>query len=49
MEKPVDAQAFFDGSYYKVGLHGKAFIWIEGEWKRSSKDKAEIIKNTTKS
>lgn len=44
MNKPVDAQVFFDGSFYKVGLHGHAYMWVNGEWKRSQKEAKDIEK-----
>jgi len=40
---------FFDGSYYKLGLHGLPFRYTGESWVRSTKSKtevkAEIIKN----
>lgn len=29
---PIDAQGYVDGSYYKIGLHGKAYRWTGKEW-----------------
>ncbi len=32
------------GSYYKIGVHGKAFFFDDGDWKKSDKEPAEVIR-----
>ena len=42
MHQPKDAQIAMDGSFYKIGLRGKPFIYINEEWKLSQKSANEI-------
>ena len=46
---PADQnQIWLDGSLYKIGAHGKAFMRIDGRWVVSSK-KPVIVKNALRS
>lgn len=40
MRVPRDADAYISGSYYKVGLMEKAFIFLNGEWVLCSQPQA---------
>ncbi len=43
MSKPEGAQIFYKGAYYKIGRHGKPYIYCdECGWIRSVKDPVEI-------
>jgi hypothetical protein len=42
MIKPEGAQAWIDGSFYKLGRFMKPYIWIAGGWRLSRKDAHEI-------
>jgi hypothetical protein len=33
---PNDAEYFNNGLYYKIGVHGKAFIWVLDGWIKSA-------------
>ena len=37
MDKPEDALLEMDGSFYKIGLHRRVFIWNQGGWIKSNK------------
>lgn len=37
MSTPNDTQAVIDGTHYKIGRHGRPFIWVCGAWVRSTK------------
>jgi hypothetical protein len=32
MKTPTGAIGYLNGTYYKIGLHGKAFRWINNSW-----------------
>lgn len=34
---PAKATHFGHGAYYKVGVHGRVFVYIEGYWHKSAK------------
>ncbi len=40
---------FFDGSYYKLGLHGLPFRYTGESWVRSTKSKTEVKAEIIKS
>jgi len=40
--KPEGSQVFFDGSYYKLGLHDLTYRWGDTEWVRSTKTPSEV-------
>ena len=40
--KPQGAQVFFDGSFYKIGLHGLSYRYDGKAWTRSTKTTNEI-------
>ena len=42
MRVPRDADAYISGSYYKVGLMEKAFIFLNGEWVLSTREVSEV-------
>jgi hypothetical protein len=42
MNKPEGAQAWIDGSFYKLGRFHKPFIWIAGGWRLSRKNAQEV-------
>jgi len=44
MTNPKDSQIFLDGSHYKIGLNKKPFIWVDGQWIRSSKKADDITR-----
>lgn len=39
---PKYFQLDLSGTYYKVGLHGLVFIWLNNGWVRSAKTADEI-------
>jgi hypothetical protein len=42
MIKPEGAQAWIDGSFYKLGRFHKPYIWIAGGWRLSRRDAMEV-------
>jgi len=32
MKTPTGAIGYLNGAYYKIGLHGKAFRWVNNSW-----------------
>lgn len=46
--KPPGAQVYTSGSWYKIGLRGLPFVWIDGEWKRSNKPAHDLRKHINK-
>jgi hypothetical protein len=32
MKTPTGAIGYLNGAYYKIGLHGKAFRWVNKQW-----------------
>jgi len=43
--KPIGAQAYIDGLWYKIGVHEKAFFYHEVDgWVLARRDQLEIIK-----
>ena len=43
---PDEWDARIDQSYYKIGVHGLAFMWIDNAWQRTTKKPEEIEKHT---
>ncbi len=41
---PKGAQYELAGLYYKIGLHGKVFYWVDDEWKLSTRPEWEVKK-----
>lgn len=41
-DAPPHAQHYGHGSYYKFGVHGKVFVWVNGQWIKSAKTTNEI-------
>ena len=39
-----DRPVFINGSEYKIGVHGKVFIWLNEEWKLSQRPAAEVVR-----
>lgn len=49
MNIPEDTEkVFFMGAYHKLGPHGKPYIWMDGQWKRSTKSEHEIRRELAK-
>lgn len=45
-EKPPNgAQYKHNELYYKIGIRKMLFVWIEDEWKRSSKSIIDVVNN----
>lgn len=44
MNVPNNAKWYLDGSYYKIGVHGKIFRWDDDEWVYSQKTHEELAK-----
>lgn len=42
MQIPRDADAYISGSYYKVGVMEKAFIFVNGGWVLSTREVSEV-------
>ena len=42
MGEPTDAQYKVGSLYYKIGIHGLAFVWLNGNWVRTTKTPAEL-------
>lgn len=40
--KPPGAQTWIDGSFYKIGLRNKPFMWCDNEWVCSEKSLSEV-------
>lgn len=40
--RPEDAQYEVSGSFYKVGAHGFVYLWVDGEWRHSTKKEWEL-------
>ena len=32
IKTPTGAIGYLNGAYYKIGLHGKAFRWVNNQW-----------------
>jgi hypothetical protein len=32
IKTPTGAIGYLNGAYYKIGLHGKAFRWVNKQW-----------------
>lgn len=44
VHKPLDAQIWIDGCWYKVGRHDLPFVWVNNQWRRTTKTAHEINK-----
>ena len=42
IEKPEDAQFQYRTNYFKVGLHGVVFIWLDSGWIRSTMPRRDL-------
>jgi len=39
---PPDGEYELHGSHYKIGAHGFVYLWRDGEWMTSTKEKWEL-------
>lgn len=46
--KPKGAIAFVDGSYIKLGRNDQVYRWADGEWLKSEKSAADVIREVTR-
>ena len=46
--KPEDAKVYYSGNYYKIGLHGKAYMFVNNDLVLSNKSAEEIEKEIVK-
>lgn len=44
MKQPTQATHTADGLFFKIGVHGKLFMWVYDEWRLSSRHPSEIKK-----
>lgn len=42
MRQPKDAQYVIGGLYYKIGIHSKPFMYVNGAWILSQRDVTDI-------
>jgi len=46
-DRPKDAEFKIGPLWYKIGLHGLSYVWLDSGWIRSTKTPAELkAKNT---
>lgn len=45
--RPTDSTRTMNGLYYKLGKHGLVFVWIDNQWRRSTKTAEELKGKTT--
>ena len=45
---PAEAIGAISGLYFKIGVHGRAFYWCEGEWLKSCKTGDEVVEELSK-
>lgn len=41
---PAKATHYAFGAYYKTGVHGRVFMYIEGYWVKSAKTVADLAR-----